>query len=447
MLNYKFALFVSLSLAGMSAHAASLCDSKPPVQIEIGAMYTTQEQIEQAKSLAAKKKVVADANTTMEYSIEGNFFFEKKTIKSISAEKSPPINDSFPVNIALPINGGNTSIVSASQINNSNYKTVLKPDIVKFIDSINNNIRNGFTLPQGQTVIVSSSADKDPATKSVTKGYSQAQVDSSFSGGSVNNQTLSLNRASNLIAIVKNLTGLKAQFKPNAIQGSSSNKASDRYVRVEGMNWVKTQNSFSCVKHEMKPVRLDLGDCNKVSVNRAGVKGDSKGGPAGYVSNYLVPGDSQDVTLNLDFKQASGEVMFQFNPFSVPDRLLVEYGGKVYDSGYWGDLALGASKNEASNLKERLEEVENKGEISGFKNKNAKKASRMIEDKDFKVRLEGYKIALSLFGVNETVDTKPKGGKPFSIKLDPKIGSKMKAYVYGPLGTTKWQLKTQCSSK
>jgi hypothetical protein len=321
-------------------------------------------------------------------------------------QTSYEFQDSFPDNIVLPINPKQLGIISFDKINNINQLT---PSLRNFINTLNAAVKAN-KLTKGTITITSEASAGTKATKLIPGGdtgdWTQAQVDFSYSNGAqMTNQTLADRRAEGIEYVIKKFVKLPPEVKITKTGNGNGTKKSARAV-VPIQTYSKTspaavinkggqKETFDLAAKKYTPpaytdTKIQVIDCGK-SLDANGMGGN----PIAFRSKLEV---------------TSGTLTVNFDPYYVPDRLVILKMDKgqgtpkvLHDTGY-------LSSDPTSALLDF-------GKVLDDLNKTVK---------------NGY-------------DGTIKQPSPVTLNLGEEDGSIYYVEVYAPLGPTLWNMSIACN--
>jgi len=310
--------------------------------------------------------------------------------------------DSFPDNIVLPIKPNQNTITSFSAITTISQLTTSLQD---FINTLNAAVRSG-KLKTGVIKIESEANASTTANTNVPKGgWTQEQVNFSYSNGAkVNNQTLADRRAEGIESVIKKFVKLPADVTiTKTANGGGSKKSAKAVIPILSYN----KNTNTTVTVGSKPETINPNATKYVVPAYTDAKiGLAKcGGP--IASNGLA-GDP--IAFRTKLEPTSGTITIEFSPQYVPDRfviikLLDNNATVIHDSGY-----VSTNPDQAQVEFGKLLDELNKSKPNGYSGeiKNASTA------------------------------------KSVSVKLDD-ANATYYFEVYAPLGPTVWDATLTCS--
>jgi hypothetical protein len=338
---------------------------------------TLLTQISFAQNLKTSEQVQVDPITVMDIKrviMDGDVYEEQKT----TTRKLSNAVDFFPDNIIIPIAPNNPGVLNINQVTLDN----MDPKLREFIDNANKSFAERFQLVSNKLVI-EATATSERATTDVPTGYTAEQVKVSYKDPSKpNNQDLMEGRANNLkTVLLKFIPELNKLVKAGTVTLNISTKtASQRYVKVVGLEFSKTSNVVK-VKNEFNcsdDISVNKGKQGNKSKNWLFMDDKSSEHHTRVIRvNYFKNGSTNTLTKTVEVK---------FDPRLVPDRyeiLTLDKSGQIknlYKDDYFHATLYAQSadsnKNilkgqfEKSNLTMTAEDIKNIDSIPSLYSKN-----------------------------------------------------------------------------
>jgi len=224
-------------------------------------------------------------------------------------------SDSFPDNIVLPIKPNQPALTSFAAITKIDQLSISLQD---FINTLNSAVSAG-KLKTGTISIAAEAAGTTAATKSIPKGgWSQEQVDFSYSNGAkMNNQTLADRRAEAIETMIKKFVKLPAGVTiTKTANGNGSKKSSKATVPILTYN-VNTNTQIQ-KNGKTETVNPKAQKYVAPAYNDAKIELTKCGSP--MKANGLC-GDP--IAYRTKLEPTSGDITLSFSSYYIPDRMVV----------------------------------------------------------------------------------------------------------------------------